>query len=53
MQFFLAEGLALHVEVGDVKLEVHPQLVSDEFLLGSCRCVFLAQQLADGVYLML
>ena len=53
VQLLLAEGLALDVEVGNVELEVHPQLVSYHLLLESRAGVFPAQQLADDVYLML
>ena len=53
VEFFLAECLALHVEVGDIKLKVHSELMSYHLLLESRTCVFPAQQLADDVYFML
>ena len=46
-QFLFAERLAGFVEVGDIELIVHPQLVADEFLFATVDRIFLAQQFPD------
>ena len=53
MEFLLAESLALHVEVRDIKLKVHSELVPYHLLLESRAGVFPAQQFADDVNFML
>ena len=53
IEFLVAEGLSLHIEVGDIKFKLDAQVVANHLLLESCASILLAKQSRNDVNLAL